>query len=314
MIHDVHRERVERLLGKGVLPHVFAVYNGADAQMLLDKGVLDRLRSKGFGSVVFWEKFYRDGNRPTDGHYLYRKPSWMRERFAAVRAAGLKVVGYTRPLAWREAGLDHLSLIDEMDRHEWDGVFLDHVGISHDPDIVYDFCARVRARFPLVAAHLSLHPLLDPMPPPAPADPRANHHGPYMQFFTHTRTGETNAIQPTMSYFRHMVSHAGRADTAALGTYRIPSKWWSKKYDKPGVQPSTRFMAERVGEWMPCLPGMLCASWASFGGKERRHVEHYMLAWRALQVAYADDPEGVLALLPEFPPKWSWESDSNGDQ
>ena len=265
------RRLCERLFGAGRRPHVFTVHKSDHLSWLLDPANLRRLRDNAFGHIIFWARLYTSNQEPDGGHYVYADPATVARAQALVRDYGFGVIGYVAGWHWRQAGLGPFALLDEIDRHGWDGVMLDNGQVGRNVWETWDFMLRLRARVRTIIHHASVEPHFA----------RSGYRGPWAALEDYTIWGETNPLitQPGDPAWRHYVSQAERVDSSAIGLYK------PNEAVIPRPDPAT---------WYPLQPQLLSSVRASIWMLPNWE-KHFWPAWLARAERYRHDPEQFIA-------------------
>ena len=258
-----------RIYGEGARPGVFTATScGSDQDhphwddiaWLTDPANLADLQRYGIGYVVFWGDYlYTNGVRPNaEGRYEYLYPERVAAAMQAVRLVGCKVIGYAHGPKWRAAGLTPRQLLAEIERHGWDGVFLDNGQVGRSMWETWDFYVRLKQAGLIVIVHIDYEDHIG----------MADYRPPWAHLIDYVFIGETRRAPDDLDEFMAWLEWFGRGHSIVI--------YMTGKRDGENDQ-----WQGRQAEWYPAMAetGYAMAR-AGSGEMWQTYTEFWYPAWQ----------------------------------
>jgi len=195
-------------------PHVvwlFGMYNQNWFNLPGRKELFAKCR---IGYAILFHGFYvgnetrGTGIGPIDGRLTYRDKEETEQFIRDLRAMGVGILGYVAPSRWVNAGLTGTDLIEEVKRHNWDGVYFDGWEFRTHHETV-DTLTRLKNRGYKIYIHDSIQPHLGSI-----ESGRVSYSVPGVEMADWVLWGETNKSPSTLleliPLFKSRVSRVDR--------------------------------------------------------------------------------------------------------
>ncbi|MGB2984768.1 MAG: hypothetical protein WBE26_02705 [Phycisphaerae bacterium] len=257
-----------RLFAEGARPHVLTVQSAEGIAWLLQTENLSWMRKHQFGHVILWSGIYTNGPNPVDGQYIYKDPSTVAAAQAAIRDYGMTVIGYVGGWNCKQAKMTPFDILDEIERHGWDGVMLDN---GHAGSTVWqtdDFFRRLHNRGLIIVHHATSEPHFGRY---------IGWRGPWARFedYVIVGEGEIPANDPHDPYWRHAVSQVDVSSAIVLYKGQFDDGSPEDFFDRrPGWLGTAR-----IYPWVSTL---------------KKWEERFYPAWLARAEEYRRDPEAFV--------------------
>jgi hypothetical protein len=161
-----------KLLFEPERPFTFYLFRPDQVEGFLKPKTLVKLARGRIGTVVLWgwvwQWDYQEnvGTIPTkEGRIEVRDAGELRELIDYIHAAGMRVASHIHPGCWRDAGLNGMQLVEELERQrkmwDFDGIHFDGADIGNNWIEAFDTLHRLRNRGWWINLHSTIVPFMD---------------------------------------------------------------------------------------------------------------------------------------------------------